>query len=381
VRFHNGTPFTADDVVFSIERARAEPSAYADYFADISDVWSVDAHTVRITARAPDALLPDRLRKLFIMSKAWAAEHGVTRAADYDTNERTYATHHANGTGPLIIEAFEPGGRTVLRRNPDWWGREHYPVNIDRIEYAPIAAPERRVEALLDGKIDLLTSPPFDALDRIEGTPGLKLAQTTQLRSVWLGFDLKSPELRSSDIKGRNPFKDNRVRRAMYHAIDIETIRDNVMQGLSVPAGMIIPPGVNGHAPELDQRLPYNPEAARALLAEAGYPEGFRVTLDCPDNYWINDEAICRAVAEQLGKVRIAVSVNAQPFDPHLAKIDGRASDFWMDSYTAETLDSLEVLLFFRSGGADNWSGYANQRVDRLIEELGTASLTYARRP
>jgi peptide/nickel transport system substrate-binding protein len=216
VRFHDGAPFTAEDVVFSLERARTEPSQYASLFADISEVRAVDANIVRIATRAPDALLPDRLRKLFIMSKGWAEDHGVSRAADFKLAEETYATHHANGTGPFILEAFAPGGRVVMRRNPNWWGREHYPVNIDRIEFTPIAAPEQRVRALLGGKIDLLTSPPFDALDRIEKTPGLKLAQTTQLRSVWLSVDQASPELRSSDIKGRNPFKDKRVRQAMY---------------------------------------------------------------------------------------------------------------------------------------------------------------------
>ena len=380
VRFHDGALFTAEDVVFSLERARTEPSQYASFFADISDVRAVDANTVRIATRAPDALLPDRLRKLFIMSKGWAEDYGVSRAADFKLAEETYATHHANGTGPFILEAFAPGGRVVMRRNPDWWGREHYPVNIDRIEFTPIAAPEQRVRALLDGKIDLLTSPPFDALDRIEKTPGLKLAQTTQLRSVWLSVDQASPQLRSSNIKGRNPFKDKRVRQAMYQAMDIETIRAEVMQGLSVPAGMIIPPGVNGHAPELDQRLPYDPAAAKSLLAEAGYPRGFGVTLDCTNNYYVNDEAICRAVAAQLSKIGIAVSVNAQPEDQHYQKVGDHESDFWLESYTAGTLDSLEVFLIsIRSGGVDNWSGYANPRVDQLIEQLRTISLTYAR--
>jgi peptide/nickel transport system substrate-binding protein len=255
------------------------------------------------------------------MSKVWAEKHGVTRAADFDTGEETYATRHANGTGPLILEEFEPGGRVVTRRSPNWWGHELFPTNIDRIEFTPIADPEQRLDALLKGGIDLLTAPPLDALDRIKGTPGLKLGQTTQLRSVWLSVDQASPELRSSDIKGRNPFKDKRVRQAMYQAIDIEAIRDNVMQGLSVPAGMIIPPGVNGHAPELDQRLAYDPAAAKSLLAEAGYPKGFGVTLDCTNDYYVNDEAICRAVAAQLSAIGIAVSVSAQPADRHYQKV------------------------------------------------------------
>jgi peptide/nickel transport system substrate-binding protein len=380
VRFHDGATFTAEDVVFSLERARVEHSELADYFADISDVRAINAHTVQITTRAPDALLPDRLRKLFIMSKAWAESHGASRTADFKAGEETYATRHANGTGPFILEAFEPGGRVVTRRNPDWWGYEHYPVNIDRIEFTPIDTPEQRLAALLKGEIDLLTSPPVDALDRIEATPGLKLVQTTQLRSVWLGFNQASRELRSSNIKEKNPFMDERVRRALYQAVDIEAIRNEVMRGRSVPAGMIIPPGVNGHTPEFDQRLSYDPGAARALLAEAGYPNGFSITLDCPSNYYINDEAICHAVADQLSEVGISVSVDAQPEDRHYQKVDGRVSDFWLESFTAETLDSLEVFdLLFRSGGVFNAFGYANPRVDQLLKELRSASLTYAR--
>jgi peptide/nickel transport system substrate-binding protein len=380
VRFHDGAPLTAEDVVFSLERSRTEPSQYASFFADISDVRAVDQDTVRIATRSPDALLPDRLRKLFIMSKAWAEDHGVTRAADFNAGEEAYATRQANGTGPFILEEFEPGGRVVTRRNPNWWGYERYPVNIDRIEFTPIADPEQRLDALLKGEIDLLTAPPLDALDRIKATPGLKLGQTTQLRSVWLSVDQASTELRSSDIEGRNPFKDKRVRRAIYQAIDIEAIRDDVMQGLSRPAGIIIPPGVNGYAPELDQRLAYDPTAAKTLLAEAGYPKGFEVTLDCTNNYYVNDEAICRAVAAQLSEIGIAVSVNAQPEAQHYQKVGALGSDFWLESYTAGTLVSLEVFLIsIRSGGADNWSGYANPQVDELIEELRAASLTYAR--
>jgi len=380
VRFHDGAPFTAEDVVFSLERARSEPSQFAGEFSEISDVRAVDAHTVRITTRAPDALLPDRLRLLFIMSKAWAEQHDAVRAPDFKAGEETYATRHANGTGPFILEAFEPGGRVVTRRNPNWWGYDHYPVNIDRMEFTPIADPDERIGALMSGELDLLISPPFDALDQIEATPGLKLVQTTQLRSVWLGVNQASPELRSSDLKGVNPFKDELVRRAMYQAIDAEAIRDEVMQGRSVPAGMIIPPGVNGHASEFEERLPYDPEAARALLAQAGYPSGFSVTLDCPSNYYINDEAICRATADQLSEIGIAVRVDAQPEDRHYQKVDARESDFWLESFTAETLDSLEVFyLFFQSGGVFNAFGYVNPQVDELIEKIDTASLTYAR--
>ena len=157
---------------------------------------------------------------------------------------------------------------------------------------------------MLDGEIDLLQIRPYWALPQIRGNPGLKLAYRTKLHTLFFGLDQGSAELRSSNIKGRNPFKDKRVRQAMAHAIDMEPILHDLMGELFIPAGMIVAPGVNGYAPELDQPLPYDPEKAKALLAEAGYPDGFSVTLDC-SNDWGDDEiAECKGVAEQLGADR-----------------------------------------------------------------------------
>jgi peptide/nickel transport system substrate-binding protein len=184
--------------------------------------------------------------------------------------EENFASRHANGTGPFIVKEFEPNGRLLMVRNPIWWGLERYPHNLDRIKFTPIADPEERLAALLRGDLDLLTDPPFLALGRIKSTPGLKLAQTSQPRTAYLALDQANSELRSSQVRGRNPFDDRRVRQAIYQAIDIETIRDSVMQRLSVPAGMLVAPGVNV-APALDQRLPYDPATAKRLLTEAGY--------------------------------------------------------------------------------------------------------------
>ena len=169
------------------------------------------------------------------------------------------------------------------------------------------------------------------------------------------------------------------MRQAIYQAIDIEAIRKDVMRGLAVPAGMLVAPGAIGYAPELDQRLPYDPEAAKTLLAEAGYPDGFSVTLDCPNNpYSINDEAICRAVAAQLGEVGIAVTANPQPKQVACAKIDNRETDFWFDSLGgAELGDRLRPPLSDRS--QRNASGYSNPRVDELIEKIDREMVTYGR--
>jgi peptide/nickel transport system substrate-binding protein len=230
---------------------------------------------------------------IFIMSESWAERHGALTQAPFDDAEVTFAERHANGTGPFRLESFEPGAGTVMTRNPDWWGLDRNPHNIDRIEHAWITDRARGLAALLAGEIDFLQTPPLDQLDRIEGTSGLKVHRTDEFRIIFLRLDQGSAELRSSDVKGANPFKDRRVRHAVYQAIDVEAIRTEIMHGLSRPTGVLIPPRDNGWSEELDRRLPYDPAAARALLVEAGYPDGFRVQLDCPNDRYVNDAAVC----------------------------------------------------------------------------------------
>ena len=305
VSFHDGTPLTSDDVVFSIRRAQAETSSERDTLEKIAGVEAIDPHTVHVTTERPAAVLWYDLSYVKIMSKAWAESHGVTLPADYDNKERTYATHHANGTGPFILKEFATDGGYIMVRNPDWWGYERYPHNIDRIVRLSVASTEQGVELLLNGDIDFFYGEPYDAFEQIEQTEGLKLARGPQFNVHRLGFDQSSAELRSSDIQGRNPFHDRRVRQAVYQTIDIQALVQEVHRGLATPVGMPIAPGVNGHTPELGKRLPYDPEAAKALLVEAGYPEGFSVTLDCPNDWSrARGEALCRFIAPQFGRNR-----------------------------------------------------------------------------
>jgi peptide/nickel transport system substrate-binding protein len=382
VRFHDGTPFTAADVVFSIARASSElPGAsFARYTESVADVRVIDPHRVRIQTKFPDPVLPVEMSPIYVMSERWAKAHDVGLPTK-GISEENHASRHANGTGPFILKRFEPTGRVLMARNPEWWGFEQYPHNIDRIEFTPMANPEQRLAALRRGDLELLNEPPFSAIDEIEGIQDLKLARATEPRVIFLGLDQSRAELRSSEVKGKNPFGDDRVRRAVYQAMDIEAIRENVMEGLAIPAGMLIAPGLNGYAPDLDQRLPYDPEAAKDLLAAAGYPEGFGVTLDCTNNSnMTNDEAICRAIARQLGDVGIHVVINAQSKDVIYPKIDNRESDFYLDSWAATTLDSHEVFInHYRTNGGVNAAGYSNPRVDELIETIGKTMVTYAR--
>jgi peptide/nickel transport system substrate-binding protein len=254
------------------------------------------------------------------------------------------------------------------------------PHNIDRVVFTAVADPARRVAALVAGEIDFLHDPPFGELGRLASTPGVRLEQTMEFRTIFFGLNQGSPELRSSNVKGRNPFADLRVRKAVYRAIDIEAIRTEIMRGYAIPAGMIIQPGMNGYTPEFDIRLPYHPDATKGLLAEAGYPDGFEIGLDCPKNRYLNDEAICRAVAGMLAKVGITVDVAIAPMGEHIAKLRERRTDFYMLGWGTQTFDSHNHFVYlYRSDGQYNATGYANPRVDELIDAIGTELVTYAR--
>jgi peptide/nickel transport system substrate-binding protein len=382
VRFHDGTPLTAEDVVFSFTRAKTElvPAVgVAHYLESVAETIAVDPDTVRVVTSYPNPELPLQLRGIYVMSARWVEEHDARVPANVSAGEETFASRHANGTGAFVLKEFEPNGPLVMVRNPDWWGFERYPHNLDRIEFTPIADPHERLAMLLDGRLDLLTAPPLSGLDRIRSTSGLKLGQANGLQTVYLALDEASPELRSSDVRGENPFSDKRVRQAIYQGIDIEAIVAEVMQELAVPAAMLVTPGVNGYAPELDQRLAHDPGAAKELLAAAGYPDGFSVTLDCPTGSGaVNDEAICRAIAAQLGAVGIDVLVNAKPKDVIYAKIDNRESDFYLDSWNR--LGSQDVFVnLYRTNAGLNGAGYSNPQVDALIEQIDREIVTYGR--
>ena len=382
VTFHDGEPFTAADVVFSIERARAETSDFRGYVAGIVEIEALDDRTVRFTTSAPDPSLWLKLAEVAILSKAWAERHGVTSPADYNgAGEETYASRHVNGTGPFMVEAFVPRGDYTLVRNPTWWGQADYPDNnVDRVVHVRKAGDVEKLTALLEGETDLLQGPPYSGLDRIRQNPDLKLVYGPKLYTAFFGLDQRSAELRTSNIKGRNPFKDKRVREAMARAIDMETALRPLMGEFFIPAGMIVAPGMNGYASELDRPIPHDPERARALLVEAGYPNGFNVTVDCPAEWGDDDMTVCESAAQQLGSIGIEVSINFLATDELLAKVETRhESDFFLESWDMDP-DSERVLTeLFQSQSKLNLVGYTNPRIDELIEKIKIEMVTYAR--
>jgi peptide/nickel transport system substrate-binding protein len=379
VRFHDGTPFTADDVAFSLERARARTSDFRTPVADVTTVEAIDEHTVQIVTASPDPLLWMRLSNIAIMSKAWAQAHDVQSPANASSGEETYASRHANGTGPFMLQEFEPHGRWVMIRNPDWWGTVQYPHNIDRIVHT-WKDDAGNLEDLLNGRIDLLQAPVYSGVAPIRSNPNLKLVYRPKLFTAFFGFDQASVELRSSSIKGRNPFKDRRVREAIYLAIDLGPVLRELMGDLFIPAGMMVTPGANGYIPELDRPARRDPERAKALLAEAGYPKGFSVTLDCPKDYGDDEIMTCRGAEDQLRAIGIVVSINFLSSEQIVSQVEQRhESDFFLELWGFD-VDSEGLLReLFQSHSRYNFAHYANPRIDELIEKIGGAMVTYAR--
>lgn len=376
VVFQDGTPFGADDVLFSYARANGPGSRISGAVATIREARKIDDHTVEFVTNGADPLLPEEIAVWDIMSKAWCEKNDAVHAADIAKGEENYATNHANGTGPFKLGDRQAGTQTVLVRNPAWWDRPEH--NLDRVVFRPIAEPEARTAALLAGNIDMVYGVSPQEIDGIAKTPQLRIVHGPELRTIYLGFNMGRGELQMSSVKGKNPFQDIRVRKAFYQAIDEEAIKAKVMRGFAVPAALMVGPGVNGFDPALNKRLPYDPEAAKQLLAQAGYPGGFEVGMDCPNDRYVNDEGICQAVIAMLAKVGIKIDALIQPRARYFAKVLGDyKTDFfmlgWAPAATADAQDMLTNVLATRSGkgrGDFNAGGYSNPALDTLIDKI-----------
>jgi len=380
VKFHDGSPFTADGVVFSFERAQHPNSQLRQYANAVGKPRKVDDYTVEFTQDKPNPITLEHATTIYIMSKTWAERHKVERPLDFKAKEETYASRNANGTGAWILVSREPGVKTVLKRNPDWWGIKEgrAPGNVTEVVYTQVSADATRTAALLGGQIDFVLDPPPQDLARLESNKDTKVVRGQENRVVFFGFDQHRDELLYSNVKGRNPFKDVRVRQAVYHAIDIEAIRTRTMRGSALPTGGITPSILGSH-PDAEKRLPYDPQRARRLLAEAGYPNGFEVTLDCPNNRYVNDEEICIAVAAMLTKVGIATKVTAMPRATYFPKLEKYDTSFFMLGWGGAITDAQTTLWpVLRSkddktgNGSFNYGRYVNPRLDALIDAAGT---------
>ena len=369
VKFSDGTDMTAKDVVFSILRAKQPTSDFKEYISTISDVKEIDNYTVQVSTSKPNPILLNQLSNIFIMSKKWSIDFGATVSQNWDGGEETFSATNAMGTGPFKITLREPNTKTVFERNSNWWGSMK-DNSVSEIHLLPIKNSATRVAALLSGEVDLVTDAPVQDLARIGNSADHEVVSTAQMRTIFLGMDQAADKLRSGNT-GDNPFKKKEVRQALYQAIDIEAIKKKVMRGLSEPAGIITFPGVNGYTEELDKRLPYDVDAAKKLLADAGYPKGFDVELRCPNDRYVNDEAICTAVVGMFGKIGVNVNLFAQTKSKHFKELKEDKGDFYMLGWGVPTLDSHYVFHYlYESGASWNKVNFSNSDVDAAIRVM-----------
>ena len=374
VKFSDGSPLTADDVVYSLTRSMAKTSNYAVFAQGIDKVVKVDEGTIDILLKAPTPTLVNQLTELRIMSRAWAERNKSLEPKDIKTQEETFAHRNAMGSGPYMVKEWLPDQRLVLVANPHYWGKN--PTNVTEIVYQPIKSQATRLAALLSGETDFVLDPSPQDLGRLRGNANIKVLDGAENRTIFLGMDQHRDELVGSSVKGKNPLKDVRVRKALYQAIDINAIQRVTMRGLGEATGTLISPQVNGWTKKADARWPYNVQAAQNLLADAGYPQGFEVDFACPNNRYINDEAVCQAITAMWARVGVKAKLRTLPLVTYFPMIQRYEASIYMLGWGVPTFDALYSLQsLVRSvgvGGDGNYNvgRYSNPQMDALIERV-----------
>ncbi len=377
VTFHDGTPFTAEDVLFSIKRAKQPIAGVSPLLAAVDDVIAVDSHLVRIRTKGPTPLLPANLTHVLMMSKAWVEKNGAVQVADENLRHRAYTFAHANGTGPFVLVSREIGNRTVMRRNDAYWSNAQSPVEISELVYRSLPNDTERVQALVSGEVDFVQDVPVNELPRLQANKALTVNTGPENLSVFLGLNVGPGPKSEVGTENRNPLADRRVREAISTAINRQAIQRGVLLGQAIQTGTVAPSSINGYPRQLDRFPAFDVGRAKALLAEAGFASGFQFKLDCPRDGYTRSEAICRAVASQLAQVGITVEPVMRSFADHLAMIRNESvrPEAYLLGLNVPTFDSEQILstLFHSRGkrnGQLNATQFGNAEVDSLIQSL-----------
>jgi peptide/nickel transport system substrate-binding protein len=374
VKFSDGTPFTADDVVFSIHRAMAKTSNYAVYTQGIDKVVKVNDSTVDFIMKAPNPVLLNQLTELRIMSKAWADKNKALEPKDIRTKDETFSHRNAMGTGQYTVKEWQPDQRLVLVKNPNYWGKTD--SNVTEIIYTPIKSEATRIAALLSGEVDFVLDPSPQDLARLRSNANLKVIDGVENRTIFFGMDQFRDELPGSNIKGKNPLKDLRVRKALYQAIDSDSLHKVTMRGLSQPTGALVAPQVNGWSEAVHKRLPFDVEGAKKLLTDAGYPQGFEVDFACPNNRYINDEEICQAVTAMWSRIGVRAKLRTLPLVTYFPMIQRYEASIYMLGWGVPTFDALyslqSLVRTVGTGGDGNYNvgRYSNPRMDVIVDRV-----------
>nr|HUQ28898.1 ABC transporter substrate-binding protein [Usitatibacter sp.] len=372
VKFHDGSPFGADDVVFNVARALHSLSAYKSTLPNVTGARKVDDLTVDLLTSQPTPVLPVSLFNLRLMSKAWAEKNNAARPQDYNSKEEAFAARNANGTGPFRLVRWDTDVKTVLAANDKYYGKRG---NVTEATYFVVGSAATRIAALISGEMDFVIDPAVQDLDRLRNAPGVTVEQAISTGTQYLGFDHSRPTLVHGDAGGKNPFKDARVRQAIRHAIDLNALRSKVMRNTASTGRALYSPAVDGYDKRFDALPAFDPPRAQALLKEAGYPNGFSVDLDCSAQQ--PADSICQGIAGMLARVGIRVSYKPLPFNILLPKLNTSDTSMYVIGWTPATAEQegvLVPLVHARPGGVKgtvgeyNFGNYSNAKVDELLD-------------
>ncbi|MCJ2164719.1 MULTISPECIES: ABC transporter substrate-binding protein [unclassified Pseudodesulfovibrio] len=370
VTFHDGSPFTAEDVKFTIERipnVPNSPSSFTFAVSAITEVEIIDPHTIRVHSEKPSPLMPRNFAAFNIVSK---------KAAEGMTTEDFNSGKAAIGTGPYKLVEWARGDKIVYERNENYWGKK---LPWEKIIVRPISNDGTRVAALKSGDVDLINFVPPADMKHLEKAEGVTLSKSSSTRLIYLHLDSDrddTPMVTDNDgNKIKNPMKDVRVRKAISKAINREAIASRIMDGLAIPAAQMLPDGYEGTSPNLKPEK-YDPAGAKALLAEAGYPDGFRITIHGPNDRYVNDGDIAQAIAQMLTKVGIKTEVNTMPKAVYFGKASALEFSLMLVGWATDTgehsncIGSLLHTYDKEKGyGASNRGRYSNPVVDQKMEE------------
>ena len=370
VTFHGGEAFDASDVVFSYERASSEEADTASWFAPVTRVEAPDDFTVEFYTEAPNPLFPSSIANWMMMDEGWTTELGAERP---NREGESATTLRANGTGPYRVTEREPAVRTVLEPFDGWWDTNE--SNVTTATLTPIENAATRLAALLSGEVDLIEPVPIQDAERLKTTEGVQLIDGVEARVIMLGMDQTSDALYSGDASvDGNPLANRNVREAIYRAIDVDALIQVVMRGSAQEVAQLTSQGLSGYSESLAPRYEADIEAARALLAEAGYPDGFTMSLACPNDRYINDEAICQAIVGMLARAGITAELNAMPVRNYWPELRADNYDAYLLGWSPGTFDAEHPIRFLvatpneeKKLGSWNYGGFSNARVDELL--------------
>lgn len=368
VQFHGGEAFTADDVLFSYRRAIAEQSDVRSWFAVVTEVRVIDDHTVDFVTSAPNPLFPDSIANFMILDRGWTEANGAEVPA---RDDEKFTTRNTNGTGPFILTARDPGVEIRLAPNPGWWDTATH--NLTEAVFNPIENAATGLAALLSGEVDMLAPIPVRDVGRLRETAGIRTFEGLETRVIMLGFNHKAEGLwaGSADTVG-NPFADPRVRQAAVQAIDAAAINQVLMAGMAEPASQLLPEGLSGWSAARAARPAHDPVAARALLAEAGVPDGFSFGLRCTNDRYLNDEAVCQAVTGMLQQVGLKAQLETMPVRGYWGELREGKFDMFLLGWSPGTFDAEHPIRFLAATpdgtlGTWNFGGFSDVRVDALL--------------